>query len=93
MIKVTAKCILIEGKKEEFKVLVKELIYKTREENGCISYDLYEDMNNENIVTFIEEWNSKEDLDNHMKSEHFIAIVPELRKLQIEDSIVNLYKK
>lgn len=93
MITVVAKCTLIDGKKEEYKQIVKELIEETRKEYGCISYDLYEDINDENIVTFIEEWESKEILDKHINSEHFKRIVPNLRKLQIKDNTVNIYNK
>lgn len=90
---VTAKCILIEGKTEEFKVIVETLIKETREENGCISYNLYQDINNQNILTFFEEWESKNSLNRHMNTKHFKDIAPKLRELQKEDSIVNIYNK
>lgn len=93
MITITAKCKLIEGKKEEFIKLAKELVEESNKENGCISYNLYEDINDENIVTFIEVWGSSEDINKHNNSEHFKNIVPKLSKLQKEDGIVNLYKK
>lgn len=88
---VTAKCILIEGKTEEFKTIVETLIKETRKENGCISYNLYQDINNKNILTFFEEWESENSLDKHMNTKHFKEIAPKLRKLQKKDSIVNVY--
>ena len=56
MIKIVAKNILKEGKKVEFIKTAEELIQKSRAEEGNISYSLFEDVNNENIVAFIEEW-------------------------------------
>lgn len=93
MITITAKCTLVEGKKEEFIKIAQKLIEESNKEMGCISYDLYEDINNENIVTFIEVWESNEAIEIHNNAEHFKQIVPQLSKLQVEDSSVNLYKK
>ncbi len=93
MITITAKCTLVEGKKEEFIKIAQKLIEESNKEMGCISYDLYEDINDENIVTFIEEWESSEAIDTHNNTEHFKQIVPKLRQLQIQDSVVNLYNK
>lgn len=93
MITITAKSTLIESKKEEYIRIAQELITESNNEEGCISYDLYEDINDTNVVTFIEEWKSKEAIEIHNNSEHFIRIVPKLRELQAEDSSVNLFTK
>lgn len=93
MITITAKSTLIEGKKEEYIRIAQELITESNNEEGCISYDLYEDINDTNVVTFIEEWKSKEAIEIHNNSEHFTRIVPKLRELQAEDSSVNLFTK
>lgn len=93
MITITAKCTLIEGKKEDFIQMAQKLIEESNKESGCVSYDLYEDINDENIVTFIEVWKSSEAIEIHNNSDHFKTIVPKLRELQIEDSSVNLYNK
>jgi quinol monooxygenase YgiN len=90
MISIIAKNIVKEGKAEEFKAVAKELIEKSREEAGCIAYDLNVDINNENILTFIEEWKDKEAIELHNNSIHFKTIVPKLGELR-ESSEVNLY--
>jgi hypothetical protein len=41
MIKVVYKKILKEGAKEKFLALLEEMIAKTRKEDGCITYELY----------------------------------------------------
>ena len=92
MIKIVAKNILKEGKKAEFIKTAEELIQKSRAEEGNISYSLFEDVNNENIVAFIEEWKDLKAIEFHNNTEHFKRIVPMLGELR-EKSKVNLYKE
>lgn len=92
MIIIVAKCLVKEGTTEEFKTLADELINESRKEAGCISYELCQDINNKNILTFIEKWESKEAIDIHNNSKHFIDIVPKIGQLQVSESEVNLYE-
>jgi quinol monooxygenase YgiN len=92
MITIVAKSILKPGKKEDFKVLIEELIRESRKEKGCISYNLYEDINNSNILTFIEEWRDEEAIKLHNESKHVTGIVPKLSELREGKSEINLYK-
>ncbi len=89
---VVAKNILKEGKKEDVLKLVEVLIEETRKEEGCISYNLYEGSEDENILTFIEEWNSEEAFQLHLNSNHFKEIVPKLSEF-MESSKLDVYKK
>lgn len=95
MIKVVAKFIVQEDKIQEFQGMVGDLITKTRQEEGNISYELYQDVDNPQVLTFIEEWEGKEELGAHMKTDHFQKTVPELEKLLIEEMEeveINLYQ-
>jgi quinol monooxygenase YgiN len=92
MITIIAKSILKPGKKEDFKVLIEELIRESRKEKGCISYNLYEDINHSNILTFIEEWKDEEAIKLHNESKHVTGIVPKLSELREGKSEINLYK-
>ncbi len=91
MIKVVAKGYFLEGKAEEAIKLYKELVEKTRTEEGCISYSLFRDIEDDSILTMIEEWESKDALDKHFKTEHFTRLVPMIGKLR-KSSEVNIYK-
>lgn len=57
--------------------LVNEVLHSylapTRAEQGCIRYDLFRDTANPAKFTFIEEWETLEDLQLHAKSEHLAA--------------------
>jgi len=96
MIKVVAKNIVQQDKIGEFKEKVNELIEKTRQEDGVIFYELYQDLKDPQVLTFIEGWESKGALDAHMQTEHFQRIVPQLSNLLIEgmeESEVNIYRQ
>ena len=92
MIKIVAKGILKPGAKEEYLKFAKELVTETRKEKGCISYSIYEDINDASILTMLEEWVDEEAIKQHNNSEHVLKIVPELRKRR-ESVEINLYKE
>lgn len=94
MIKIIARNTVLEGKKEEFISLVKELVEKSRAEEGNISYDLWEDIKNPNVLTFIEEWKDQRAIEIHNATEHFTRIVPQIHELvEAEGSEVRLYSQ
>ena len=93
MITIVAKNSIKQGKVEEFKILAEKLINESRKEKGNVSYNLYQDANNSNVLTFIEEWESKDAINIHNSSKHFTTIVPEFAGLQESNSEVNLYTK
>lgn len=93
MIKVVAKCIVKIKEIENFKKYVAELIVLSRKDEGNISYELYEDIENPSILTFIEEWQDKKVLDQHMSSKHFVDTFTKLNPLQQEQMDINIYKK
>ena len=51
----------------------------SREEAGCISYRLYEDVERTNEFVFVEEWESRDALQQHFATEHvgeFMRAIP-----------------
>lgn len=93
MIKVVAKCFVKAEDIQTFKQYTNRLIEETRKEAGNLSYALYEDIENPQILTFIEEWQDKKALDQHMSSKHFCEILPKLKSLQHKETEVNVYKE
>jgi quinol monooxygenase YgiN len=43
-------------------------------QKGCLNYHLYLDVGNENALCVIEEWETREDLDNHLLSRDFAVL-------------------
>jgi quinol monooxygenase YgiN len=93
VIKIVAKSVVKDDGREKYIQLSRELIEKSRKEEGCISYGLFQDINNSSIFTFIEEWHDQKAIDLHNNSEHFKRIVPILADLKIGKGEVNLYKE
>lgn len=93
MVKVVARNYIQEHKIEEVIELYKELVELTRKEEGCIKYELYQDEKDKKIVTMIEEWENREALEAHLKSEHFTRIVPMLGKFRLKETDMNVYNK
>jgi len=92
MITITAKSLIKEGKEEDFKILAIKLVQESRKEKGCLSYNLYKDLKNPNIFTFIEEWKNEEAIKLHNDSIHFTTIVPKMAELREGKPEINLYQ-
>ncbi|MDR2927346.1 MAG: antibiotic biosynthesis monooxygenase [Cytophagaceae bacterium] len=58
--------------KDELAPAFRAIVEGTRKESGNISYILYEDIDNPLNLTFVEEWKSKEAIEAHNKSVHFL---------------------
>lgn len=93
MIKVVARNFAQEDKLDEVLELYKELVELTRQEKGCIKYELYQDEKDSKILTMVEEWESREALENHFKAEHFVRIVPQVKKYMAKEADLNIYNK
>ncbi|NPE30546.1 antibiotic biosynthesis monooxygenase [Methanococcoides sp. SA1] len=92
MIMIVAKTKVRQDKKQVFLKITEELIQKSQNEKGCISYDLYEDIADPYTLTFIESWEDIEAIDLHNRTEHFMVIVPKLADLTEGEIEVRSYK-
>lgn len=93
MIKIVAVSTLKPGVLQDYLKAVAELIEKSNQEEGCISYQLYQDKVDENKVAMFEEWKDEQAIALHNSSEHFTRICPQLSQYCVGDSIVNYYKE
>jgi len=91
MIKVAAKCFIQKDSIEEFKKHSSKLIDETRKEEGCLAYELYQDINDETVFSFIEEWKDMESLNRHIDSKHWKDIFPKMEKLYLKEMELNFY--
>ena len=64
-----------------------KLIAPTRKENGCIGYDLHQDLENPALFIFYETWENLAALEKHMNTEHFKAYIAAVDGL-IADKVV-----
>jgi len=66
----------IEAKKESIDLVKSELlklIEPTRQEDGCVQYDLHQDNERPEVFLFFENWANRELWQKHMNNEHLAA--------------------
>ena len=86
MILLIAKNTVQEGKQREFVALAKKMIENTRQEEGCIYYDLVADQNDEQVYFFIEKYKNEQAVEYHRSTDYFRTIVPQLGALRVKPS-------
>jgi len=67
-------CVAKIKAKPESENLVKselmKLIEPTRNEDGCLTYDMHVEINDSSIFVFYENWETEAHLDRHIESKH-----------------------
>lgn len=81
MIKIVAKNHVKPECVQAFKDTAKELIEKSRAEEGNIFYTLNVSRNDPNTLVFIEDWKDQEAISFHNQTEHFTSILPKLAEM------------
>ena len=76
MIVLLAKSTVQEGKQQEFISVAEKLVKATREEPGCVYYDLVQE--NETTFLFVEKYLDEDAVEFHKNSVHFQTFVPML---------------
>jgi quinol monooxygenase YgiN len=61
---------LPEKQKEVMQTLL-SMIDPAGNEKGCLSYDVFLDIEDNNVFSLIEGWDTREDLEHHLRSERF----------------------
>lgn len=90
MILIIAKQVVKDGKVDEFLEVVKPLIKGSREEAGCIEYNLYRDQKESNIFHFVEKWQDAAAIETHKAAAHYVAAGPKLKPL-VTDGFITLH--
>ena len=91
MIKIVAKNYVKPECLQAFKDTAKELIDKSRAEEGNIFYTLNVSKNDPNTLVFIENWKDQEAINFHNKTDHFTSIVPKLHEMCNSEGSVELF--
>lgn len=91
MIKIVAKMVVREDAIGQFHELARELVEKSRAEEGNISYSLNQRTADQKLHAFIEIWKDHAAIDAHNQTEHFTTILPKLAELTTEPQPVDLF--
>ena len=65
---------LLEKRTEVMQTLL-SMIEPTENERGCQSCHVFRDIEDNNVFSLIEEWETREDLDGHIKSDRFSVLL------------------
>jgi len=68
--------------KDVFKI--NELVAKSRQDEGNVSYDLFQSLTDPKIMIFVETWENQEVLDKHSAASHFTTAVPKISALTVD---------
>ena len=80
MLIVIATIDVLPGHEDAFIHSARECIAETRDEAGCVVYDLHRSVTEPTHFTFVERWETHTDIDAHMRSAHlqtFLAAAKE----------------
>jgi quinol monooxygenase YgiN len=74
MILVIIRMKVFAEKRKELSQTIVSLIGSLRTEKGCLRFDFCQSMENENELCILEEWDTRENLNNHLESERFSVL-------------------
>ncbi len=80
-IRVVARVVALPDKVEAVKSILISIVLPTRQEKGCIKYELLQNNAEPRDFTFVEEWESESLLEKHLASSHIEAASLELKDL------------
>ena len=80
------------GKEDALREALLSLCAPTREEQGCLNYDLHVSAEDPGLLVFHENWASKADLDRHLASPHIDAFRLVADELLAEPPDITLWR-
>jgi quinol monooxygenase YgiN len=81
------------GKEAELKNALIGLVAPTRQEAGCINYDLHASPEDATKFLFHENWTSKAHLDAHLQNTHIQALLPRVGELCVAPPEIKIWDK
>ena len=75
------------SKREEFLQTIESLVSDLKQEKGFKKSSMYQDVINPNVFHLVEEWQTNDDLESYLKSEHFRILIGTLKVLCEESEI------
>jgi quinol monooxygenase YgiN len=80
---------VVPENRSELLQTLRSMTEEIRKITGCKTCNFYQDVDNENIFNLIEEWKSQEELDSHLKSDMFGALIG-TKNLLVEPAEINI---
>lgn len=87
MLDVTITMTVPREKRKEVLQTVKVILEPIRRQRGCIRCSYYSDVEDDSVFCFREAWRTREDLDNHLRSDRFGVLIGVLSLLSVEPDV------
>ena len=84
MIRINVTITVTPEKKEKLLALLQEMGVCSRQERGCIGYEIYQNCRLPEEVVIVETWKNEDCLAVHENSAHFVRIIPLAKNLADE---------
>jgi quinol monooxygenase YgiN len=81
------------GKEADLRAALIGLLAPTRNESGCVNYDLHQSPEDPAKFLFHENWTSKAALDAHLQSPHIKALLPRVDELCVAFPEIKIWEK
>jgi quinol monooxygenase YgiN len=81
------------GKETELKAALTALVAPTRQEAGCLNYDLHILPEDPAKFLFHENWTSRAQLDAHLQSAHIKGLLPRVDALCVAFPEITIWEK
>ncbi len=91
-LRVVARLTAFPDKVAELKSLLLSIIEPSRQDEGCIKYELLQNQADPTDFTFVEEWESAGLLEVHLASTHLQAAVQQLDGLAVAPPDIRRYE-
>ena len=88
---ISAQVFIKPEKVDAFIAATQGLIEKSRAEEGCVSYSLYQDPKDKTKFLFFEEWKNQAAVDFHFATEHFKNFGAVLNDCASADAVITIY--
>lgn len=66
---------VLPEKQKEVLLTLLSLLQQPEKETGCLSYGIFSDIKDKNLFCLISEWETRQDLDQHMRSNRFSVLL------------------
>jgi quinol monooxygenase YgiN len=92
-LRVVARIVANTDSVDQVRSILSGIVEPTREESGCISYELLQNRSDPTDFTYVEEWSDEAAMDAHLATEHIkhalsklaglLASEPDIRKYSV----------
>lgn len=86
----------LPDKIKEVKKILYDIVPEAKKERTCLKYELCENINDKNQLTFLQAWSTEQALEDHLKSEIINKATEELQNLlknQLKFDVIEILVK